>query len=272
MKRIDGRAHDVLRDVRVSYNAYGYADVSVLFELGNTKVLCAVTLQNNVPPFLRGTKTGWLTAEYAMLPTATSVRTQREASALKQSGRSVEIARLIGRSLRSMVNLALLGERTITIDCDVLQADGGTRVASITGASLALHKAVQQWLDQGIISENILIDRVAAISAGIMQGHALLDLSFQEDSAIDADFNFVCSRSGGVVEIQGTAEKGPIAWSDFEMVRNLAVQGIDTLFTLFDQEQAIAPQPRSGKHIQSIESNHERVPLFSLKNRLTNDV
>ena len=207
LKRSDGRTKDQLRTLKVIHDTFGYADGSVLFQIGNTKVLCSVSIQAGVPPFLKGKKTGWLTAEYAMLPTATKQRTQRPSSALKQQGRSVEISRLIGRVFRTVVDLDALGERTIIVDCDVLQADGGTRAAAISGACLALYKAQQRWLYNKRIEQPFLIDTIAAISVGVLQGQPLLDLDFSEDSLIDGDFNFVLSRSGNVVEIQGTAEK-----------------------------------------------------------------
>jgi ribonuclease PH len=180
--------------------------------MGKTKVLCAVSLQQGVPHFLRGKKTGWLTAEYSLLPASTPIRTVREITANKRNGRTIEISRVIGRALRSVVNLDPLGEQTIFIDCDVLQADGGTRTACITGAYLALKAAVAQWLHRGIISETILIDELAAISVGLAQDTVLLDLDFIEDSATEADFNFVLTRSGKIIELQGSAEKFPIKW------------------------------------------------------------
>ncbi len=230
--RIDGRTAQQLRPLKVTFSVYEYAAGSVLFELGKTKVLCAVTLTTTVPPFLKNTRTGWLTAEYALLPTSTQIRTQRE-SATKLSGRSVEISRLIGRSLRAIVKLDKFGERTINIDCDVLQADGGTRTASITGAYLALQQAEKHWLEQGIISEPILRENVAAISVGMVNGKHLLDLNAQEDTKADIDLNFVLTRSHKLVELQGTAEGNPVSWDDFEIMRHLATQGIGQIFQFF---------------------------------------
>lgn len=250
--RPDGRSFDQFRPMTVSYNGYGYADSCVLFELGNTKVLCAVTLQAGVPPFLKGTKTGWLKAEYAMLPAATHVRTQREFCSNTRSGRSVEISRLIGRSLRSMLNMAVIGERTVTIDCDVLQADGGTRTACITAASLALSKANEHWLSQGIISRSAITDPVVAVSIGVKENKPLLDLNFQEDSIVDADFNIVLTSAGSIVELQGTAEGKAVTWSVFESVAKLACTACLQLVSLFSDQSTLL---------------HKKVPLFSLASR-----
>ncbi|HZW60793.1 MAG TPA: ribonuclease PH, partial [Candidatus Babeliales bacterium] len=216
---------------------------SVLFELGNTKVLCSISLQTGVPPFLKGKKTGWLTAEYAMLPSATTIRTPRESSTGQKNGRSIEISRLIGRSLRSVVNLQSIGEQTIMIDCDVLQADGGTRTACITGACLALSKAEMKWLASGIISKPLLIDKLAAISVGLTNQSALLDIDFAEDNACQADYNFVLTESGSIVEVQGTAEKSPITWQQMEQVYQLAQQGVSQLFALFDNQKFDLQKP-----------------------------
>ena len=233
MKRAGGRFAHQLRPFSISYECFGYADGAVLLSMGNTKVLCAVTLQTGVPAFLKGKRTGWLTAEYALMPTSTHIRSQRE-SAQKYNGRSVEIARLIGRTLRTVVDLNKLGERTITIDCDVLQADGGTRTACITGAFIALRRAVAQWLENGLITESIIIDELAAISAGVKDGHALLDIDYAEDSAIDADYNFIFTRSGNIVEIQGTTESKAISWPLFNEMCSLALQGVQELFVQID--------------------------------------
>jgi ribonuclease PH len=234
IKRSDGRNYNQLRDVRLSYDIYGYAASSVLFELGNTKVLCSVTIAQGVPHFLKGKKTGWLTAEYAMLPSATNTRTTRESSSQQKNGRSVEISRLIGRSLRSVVNCAVLGEQTVFVDCDVLQADGGTRTACITGACLALYIANKRWISAGKISGTFLTDTIAAVSVGMLNEQALLDINFLEDSTIDADFNFVLTKSGAVIEVQGTAEKKPVSWDSFDALRLLAQQGSEQLFGLYD--------------------------------------
>lgn len=260
MLRADGRSLDQLRPITVSYDAYGYADASVLLELGNTKVLCAVSLQPGVPSFLKGTKTGWLKAEYAMLPAATHERTQREACATTRSGRSVEISRLIGRSLRAMVNMAVIGERTVVVDCDVLQADGGTRTACITAASLALAKANERWFAQNLITRSALTEPIVGVSVGVKEQQAMLDLSFQEDSSVDADFNVVFTKSGTIIELQGTVEGQPVSWQTFEAVWKVASAGASTLFDLFEQKKRIN-EPK-------VEQN-QRAPLFSLSNRGT---
>jgi len=264
------RKPDQLRDVTVSFNVFGYSAGSVLLEIGNTKVLCSVSLQQNVPNFLKGKKTGWLTAEYAMLPTSSATRVPREASLMRRNGRSVEISRLIGRSLRSVVDLSLLGERTIFVDCDVLQADGGTRTACITGAFLALRVAVEYWLKNKIIKEDILTDSLAAISVGIVDGTPLLDIDFSEDSCADSDFNFVITRSNNIVELQGSSEGVMVSWKQFEQVRDLAIKGVQDLFTIgntfFDKEiLEIIDQNKDNR-----KNNKKTAPLFSLGNRQKN--
>lgn len=255
-KRSDGRSYNAMRPFKVTFDAFGYASGSILFEIGNTKVLCSVTMQNTVPPFLKGKKTGWLTAEYAMLPTATKQRTQRSSNAIKEQGRSVEISRLISRVLRAVVDLDSLGERSIMVDCDVLQADGGTRAASITGACIALQQAQQRWLRSGMIEKPFLKDSVAAISVGVMKGEPLLDLNFDEDSMIDGDFNFVLTKSGSIVEIQGTAEHTLISWTQFDELKKLAINAVAEIFTLVDE------------HSGTKEKKSTKAPLFSLQNRL----
>lgn len=257
MLRSDGRSFDQLRPITVSYDTYGYADACVLLELGNTKVLCAVSLQPGVPSFLKGTKTGWLKAEYAMLPSATQLRTQRESCTATRSGRSVEISRLIGRSLRAMLNMAVIGERTVIVDCDVLQADGGTRTACITAASLALAKANERWFAQNLIARSAITEYVVGVSVGVKDDKPLLDLSFQEDSSVDADFNVVFTKSGSIIELQGTAEGQAVAWHTFESVWKTASAGASTLFDLF------VKQPSAEQKIEQ----KQRVPLFSLSNR-----
>lgn len=260
------RKPDQLRNVNALFNVFGYAAGSVLLEIGNTKVLCAVNLQQNVPNFLKGKKTGWLTAEYAMLPTSSATRVPREASLMRRNGRSVEISRLIGRSLRAVVDLSFLGERTIFVDCDVLQADGGTRTACITGAFLALRAAVNHWLKNKLIRENIITDSLSAISVGVVDGCPLLDIDFSEDSCADADFNFVITRSNKIVEIQGSSEGATVSWQQFEQVKDLAIKGVNELFeigdTFFDKEMLeITPQKKDNK---------KTAPLFSLGNRQKN--
>src|SRR6266404_6459616 len=210
--RNDKRTPDQLRPVSFSRDIFEYAAGSVLFEMGNTKVLCAVSLQNGVPPFLRGKGIGWLTAEYSLLPTSTMTRTQRESSSAGKNGRSVEIARFIGRCFRSIVDTSTIGERTITIDCDVLQADGGTRTAAITGAFLALKMAQEYWLQARLINQSIIIEHIAAVSVGVVDGNVLLDLNYQEDSVATADFNFVITQTNKIVEMQGGAETAPLSW------------------------------------------------------------
>lgn len=227
--RAGGRSFDQIRPLTIKYDVFEFATASVFLELGKTKVLCAITLQNNVPPFLKGKKVGWLTAEYSMLPTATHIRKERE-TAIKQNGRSIEISRLIGRVLRSVVSLDQLGERTIIVDCDVVQADGGTRTACISGAYIALKIAVERWISSGKISSNLIRDDLAAISVGIKNDTLLLDLDFSEDSSVDADFNFVLTRSGNLIELQGSAEQKPIAWHQVEKMRLLAQKGVEEIF------------------------------------------
>ncbi len=229
IQRVDGRHCNQLRSIKITYDIFEYASGSVLFELGKTKVLCAVTLQQGVPPFLKGKKAGWLTAEYAMLPASTTNRTPRELSSVSRNGRSVEISRLIGRSLRAAVNLAAIGERTIMIDCDVLQADGGTRTACITGAYLALEQAVQKWIATKIIDTCPIAQPIAAVSVGLKDGQPMLDLDCAEDNDIDADYNFVITQSGAIIEVQGTSEKQPVAWPVFEKVCTVAIQGAQDL-------------------------------------------
>jgi ribonuclease PH len=237
-KRINDRAHNQLRPIKITYDIFEYAAGSLLYEIGKTKVLCAVTMQPGVPPFLRTKKTGWLTAEYSMLPAATQTRTVRDSSSGKRNGRSVEISRMIGRVLRSIVKLDGIGERTIFIDCDVQQADGGTRTACITGACLALKLASDRWCQEGIIERPLLTEEVAAISVGLLENNVLLDVDFDEDSLLDADFNIVITRSGKLVEIQGTAEKKSLSWEQFEQIRLRAVQGITEIFAHYPEESS----------------------------------
>ena len=219
----------------MAYDIYSYTPGSVLFEIGGTKILCSVTLQNSVPHFLRGKRKGWLTAEYALLPAATPIRTVREVSANKRNGRTIEISRLIGRSLRAISNLSVLGENTIFIDCDVLQSDGGTRSACIIAAYLALKAAQQKLLAEGSIDVPILTDEIASISVGMGQNGILLDMDFAEDSSIFADYNFVITRTGKIIEIQGTAEHHPINWNDFDEMKHVALKGTEDLFEFYDK-------------------------------------
>ncbi len=215
-----------LREVRITRNFTRHAEGSVLIEMGDTQVLCNASVEDSVPPFLRGTGQGWVTAEYGMLPRSTHTRSGREAAKGKQTGRTQEIQRLIGRSLRAVTDLKALGERQITLDCDVLQADGGTRCASITGAWLALHDACERLLAEGKIGENPIRDHVAAVSVGIYQGVPVLDLDYPEDSACDTDMNVVMTGSSGIVEIQGTAEAEPFSRAQMEKLLDLASGGI----------------------------------------------
>ncbi|KKR96906.1 MAG: Ribonuclease PH [candidate division TM6 bacterium GW2011_GWE2_41_16] len=233
--RSGNRSFDDLRELKVTYDVFPYAGGSALFEIGNTKILCSITLQNGVPHFLRGKRTGWLTAEYSLLPTSTPTRTVRESTTNKRNGRNIEISRLIGRALRSIVRLECFNEKTIFIDCDVLQADGGTRSASIVGAYLALRAAQENWYNSGEISESFLRDELAAVSVGSGERGTLLDMDFNEDSATESDFNFVLTRSGGLVEIQGSAEKKPISWEAYEDITQLALIGSKSLFAFYDE-------------------------------------
>jgi len=262
--RNDGRTPDQIRPVSFSRNIYEYAAGSVLFEMGKTKVLCAVSMQPGVPQFLRGKGAGWLTAEYALLPTSTMTRTQRESTSNNKDGRAVEIARFIGRCFRSAVDLSEIGERTITIDCDVLQADGGTRTAAITGAFMALKQAQEKWLAMRVISKPIIIEHIAAISVGVVEDNVFLDLNCSEDNAATADFNFVITQSNKIVEMQGGAESLPLSWDTFEKVRSMACYGTEQLFRLCgDNKKENAMSSEKVDHQQP-----DRAPLFSLKNRL----
>ena len=232
------RAADALRPIKLTPHFLPHTDGSVLIECGHTKVICTATIDENVPPFLRGKGQGWVTAEYGMLPASTASRMRREATAGKQSGRTQEIQRLIGRSLRAVVDMEKLGERQILIDCDVIQADGGTRTTSITGAFVALSLAIQKLLQQGILSDNPLMDSVAAVSVGVVGGVPLLDLDYPEDSGCDSDVNMVMTGSGKIIEIQGTAEGAPFSFDELNTLMQLAAKGIAELSAL--QRQALA--------------------------------
>lgn len=223
------RNPDQLRDVTITRNYTKHAEGSVLVACGDTKVICTASIDEKVPPFLRGKAQGWTTAEYGMLPRSTGTRIDREAARGKQTGRTQEIQRLIGRSLRAVVDLKVLGERTIQIDCDVIQADGGTRTASITGAFVALHDAVSFLLKEGRIKESPLRDFVAAVSVGVYQGVPVLDLDYAEDSGCDTDMNIVMTGSGGFVEVQGTAEGTPFSRAEMEAMLDLGQNGIAQL-------------------------------------------
>ena len=236
--RTDNRANNALRPVKITRGFTRYAEGSVLIEFGQTRVLCTASIESKVPGFLKGKGQGWVTAEYGMLPRATHTRSDREAARGKQSGRTQEIQRLIGRSLRSVIDLGLLGERTIHLDCDVLQADGGTRTAAITGAWIALADAVNGLIVKGELTANPLREAVAAISVGIYKDHAILDLEYVEDSDCETDMNVVMTASGGMVEVQGTAEGKPFSRDQLDAMLNLAAHGIRDLCNL--QTQALA--------------------------------
>ena len=236
-ERSAGRPADALRPVTIERAYTRHAEGSVLVSFGHTRVLCTASVEEKVPPFKRGGGEGWLTAEYGMLPRATHTRSDREAAKGKQSGRTQEIQRLIGRSLRSVFDLRALGERTISLDCDVLQADGGTRTAAITGAFVAAHDAVTWLLAQDRITASPIRDFVAAVSVGVLQGLPLLDLEYTEDSACDTDMNVVMTGSGGFVEVQGTAEGAPFTRAEMDRLLALADQGIRELVAL--QRQAL---------------------------------
>ncbi|MCL6555966.1 MAG: ribonuclease PH [Burkholderiales bacterium] len=232
------RRADELRPVRILRHYTKHAEGAVLIQCGDTHVICTASVLDKVPPHVKGTGSGWVTAEYGMLPRATGTRTDREAARGKQSGRTLEIQRLIGRALRAVTDLGKLGERTIHLDCDVVQADGGTRTASITGAFVALHDAVTHLLAQGVITESPLRDFVAAVSVGIYQGVPVLDLDYAEDSQCDTDMNVVMTGSGGFVEIQGTAEGVPFSRSEMNALLDLAEKGIRELIAA--QKAALA--------------------------------
>ncbi len=236
-ERIDGRAWDQLRPVTITPNYLDFAEGSVLIEMGKTRVVCAVSVEDRVPPFLRGQGQGWVTAEYAMLPRATLTRTQRESSAGRIGGRTHEIQRLIGRSMRAVTDLKALGERSFLIDCDVVQADGGTRTAAITGAYVALRMAMAKLVEQGALKEIPLRWAVGAVSVGVVAGEPILDLCYEEDSRADVDFNVVMTGNGDFVELQGTAEREPFSRTVADGLIGLAQKGIEELFVA--QESAL---------------------------------
>jgi ribonuclease PH len=240
MARPSGRAPDELRRVNFERRHAKHAEGSVLVEFGDTQVLCTASVEDSVPHFLRGKGQGWITAEYGMLPRATHTRTAREAARGKQSGRTQEIQRLIGRSLRAVVDLKALGERTVTLDCDVLQADGGTRTAAITGAFVALSQACEHLHSRRLIAASPLHGQVAAVSVGIVAGIAVLDLDYAEDSQAETDMNVVMNNGGGFVEVQGTAEGHAFRRHELDALLNLAAAGIGQLFAL--QAQALQLQ------------------------------
>jgi len=230
--RPSARANDQMRSVTLEPGVAKHAEGSCLVKFGHTHVLCTASLEETSPPFLRGTGKGWVTAEYGMLPRSTHERMRREAAQGKQSGRSLEIQRLIGRSLRSVVELSALGERQIVIDCDVIQADGGTRTASITGGFVALHQCVGFMKRTGMVTKPAIKDHVAAVSCGVWKGESVLDLDYDEDSTAETDANFVLTGSGGLVELQGTAEGAPFSDEQFAQMLKLARKGIAELVSL----------------------------------------
>ena len=232
------RQPNQLRNIRITRHYTKHAEGSVLIECGDTKVICTASVEERVPPHKKGSGEGWVTAEYGMLPRSTGERMGREAAKGKQSGRTQEIQRLIGRSLRAVVDLGKLGERTITLDCDVIQADGGTRTASITGAYVALHDAVSSLIQKGLVKESPLKDGIAAISVGIYEGTPVLDLDYVEDSACDTDMNVVMLGSGHFVEVQGTAEGHPFSREEMDTLLELAKHGIGQLVEM--QRKALA--------------------------------
>ena len=236
--RTDGRKANELRALKITPSYIKTADGSVLIEMGATRVICTAKLEERVPPFMRNSGKGWITAEYGMLPGSSQERIGREASRGKVGGRTHEIQRLIGRSLRAIADLKNLGERTIWVDCDVIQADGGTRTASITGAYIALAEAARGWLHRGIINSDPIKETVAAVSIGIIDGKILLDLCYEEDSKADVDMNFVMTGSGKFIEVQGTAEQAPFTRKQMERMAEIAQAGIKEL--LKAQKRVIA--------------------------------
>lgn len=236
--RSNGRKADALRSVTIRTNTNKYAEGSVLIEVGDTKVLCTATVDEKVPPFMKGQGKGWITAEYSMLPRATQTRNQREANRGKLTGRTMEIQRLIGRALRSVVDLHALGERTITLDCDVLQADGGTRTTSITGAFVAMAIAIHKVASQYPLNKYPITDFLASISVGIIQGDTLLDLDYEEDSSAKVDMNVVMTGQGKFVELQGTGEESPFSSEELNSLLSVAEKGISEIIEL--QKEALA--------------------------------
>lgn len=236
--RPSGRTPHALRDVNLESGVNRYAEGSCLVAFGHTRVLVTASLEEGVPPFLRGRGRGWVTAEYGMLPRATHTRGRREAAQGKQSGRTQEIQRLVGRSMRAVVDLQALGERQITLDCDVIQADGGTRTAAVTGGWVALKLAARRLVEEGVIARDPILDHVAAISCGLVEGAAVLDLDYEEDSGAEADANFVLTGGGDVVEVQATGEKRGFSRAEFNALFDLAQGGIATLIEL--QKAAIS--------------------------------
>jgi ribonuclease PH len=239
--RADGRKEKELRPIVITPGYIKHADGSVLIEVGDTRVICTAKLEDKVPPFLRNSGKGWITAEYAMLPSSSQIRIAREAARGKIGGRTHEIQRLIGRSLRAIADLEKLGEKTIWIDCDVIQADGGTRTASITGAYVALVEAARRLVKRGVVQGELINDSVAAVSVGIVDGKTLLDLTYEEDSRAEVDMNFVMTGSGKFVEVQGTAESAPFTKKGLDLMAEIAQQGIREI--LKAQKRVLAQIP-----------------------------
>lgn len=261
-KRRDGRNLQEIRPIKITYNLCEYAPASALFELGKTKILCAISMQNQVPHFLKGKKEGWLTCEYALLPASTEPRSIRESNSAQRNGRSVEISRFIGRVLRSVIDFSVFPDKTITVDCDVIHADGSTRVASINAASLCLELAQEYWLNKNVIAKPFLKERIYAISVGTVENKTYVDLNTQEDNVAISDFNFVISSSNKLIEILGGSEKEPLSWEQFEETRQSAQRGILEMQTLIAQA-----------HGATLQSNATLLPakktgLFSLQNRI----
>lgn len=237
--RPSGRALSEIRQVTISRHFTKHAEGSVLITFGDTQVICTASVEDTVPPFLKGKGQGWLTAEYGMLPRSTGTRMRREASAGKQGGRTLEIQRLIGRSLRAALDLSLLGERTIYIDCDVIQADGGTRTASITGGFVALSLAIEKMIAEGVLSQSPIVNQIASISVGVYQGQVLADLDYAEDSNADTDMNLVMTDKGEFIEVQGTAEAAPFNLAQMTAMMTLGQQAIFNLIAI--QNQTLQP-------------------------------
>ncbi len=237
--RVNGRANDKIRELKITKSFLKFPEGSVLVEMGETKVICGVSLEEKVPPFLKNTGKGWLTAEYSMLPRSTHTRSMREAVSGRIGGRTHEIQRLIGRTLRAIMNLDIIGERTIWVDCDVIQADGGTRTASITGSYVALVDALWNMKKRGMIEKIPLRDSVAAISVGMVNGEVILDLSYEEDSKAEVDMNFVMTGRGMLIEVQGTAEKTPFTKEHFDIMYQYAYRGITDITRI--QKIALGP-------------------------------
>jgi ribonuclease PH len=244
MKRIDGRKPDEIRKIKIRTGYLKFADGSALVEIGDTKVICAATVENSVPPFLKGSGTGWVTAEYGMLPRSTQERTFRESQRGRVGGRTSEIQRLIGRALRAVTDLRVLGERNLILDCDVIQADGGTRTASITGAFVALHHALSKLVASGVIERLPLVEPVAAVSVGIVDGTIVLDLCYDEDHRAYTDMNVAMTDSGRLVEVQGTAEVKPFTEEEMHKMIELARKGIKELIRA--QKRAIVGEKKSS--------------------------